>query len=731
MESGGGRRIRFGTFEADPVAGELRRGGQRVNLQDQPFRLLLLLLERAGELVSRDEIRRALWGETFVDFDEGLNTAVRKLRDALGDSASNPRFIETLPRRGYRFIAPVEVLGEPEAPPPQPVAAPARRWRWIAGTAIIAGATAILLIRGWFVRELGFVLASPIQLTRDTGLTTDPVISRDGKLIAYASDRSGERNLDIWVQHAAGGEPKRISFDGADDHQPDIAPDGSQIIFRSEREGGGIYAVSTLGGESRLLIPRAYVPRFSPDGGRLAYARGTFGTGSFVGELYVQDVPAGEARAIALNATTLGPAVWSPDGKLLAFVGEAREGGDGVHLWMCFAEGKPAWKLTSKPIGGPSLYFGPPQTVSVAWWGEAIVLSISEGDSASLWAGVVDRASNRLKGEMKRITVGSGNEVMPSISTNGRMVFASRVQSSNIWTVNPAKADTTLRPLTNDRARNLRPSISADGSKMAYVSDRGGDFDVYVKNLIDGADRVVARTPVRESYAAISRDGSEVASYDSHDLWITRTNGGTPRLLCRQCERPEGWTPEGALLVWAASSGRHTGLRDVRTGSLVELFAPGTAAPVAPALSPDGKWVVFHILVARGSDKSVPPLRRIFLARYAGQPLQQSEWIPVTDGTGLDREPRWSADGNRIYFLSDRDGARCIWARDLDTQTKEPRGAAYPAVHLHDARLSLSHIANTGQVSINARGADLIFAMGELTSNVWMADLRRQSGSAR
>src|SRR5690242_14842953 len=105
------RKIRFGVFEADASTGELRRAGQRVNLQDQPFRVLMVLLERPGEVVARDELRARIWGDTHVDFEEGLNTAVRKLREALGDSATNPRFIATLPRRGYRFIAPAEILG--------------------------------------------------------------------------------------------------------------------------------------------------------------------------------------------------------------------------------------------------------------------------------------------------------------------------------------------------------------------------------------------------------------------------------------------------------------------------------------------------------------------------------------------------------------------------------------------------------------------------------------------
>src|SRR5262249_49907831 len=122
------RLFRFGTFEADSVTGELRRAGRPVGLQDQPFRLLLALLERPAESVARAELREKLWGETPVDFEEGLNTAVRKLRDALGDSASNPRFIETLPRRGYRFIAPVESVADPALVPEALKPVRARSW---------------------------------------------------------------------------------------------------------------------------------------------------------------------------------------------------------------------------------------------------------------------------------------------------------------------------------------------------------------------------------------------------------------------------------------------------------------------------------------------------------------------------------------------------------------------------------------------------------------------------
>jgi DNA-binding winged helix-turn-helix (wHTH) protein len=110
------RIARFGVFELDLSAGELRKNGRKLRLQEQPFQILALLLDRAGDLVTREDLRQKLWpADTFVDFDHGLNTAVNKLREVLGDSASSPRFIETLARRGYRFIAPVQVDAQSDA----------------------------------------------------------------------------------------------------------------------------------------------------------------------------------------------------------------------------------------------------------------------------------------------------------------------------------------------------------------------------------------------------------------------------------------------------------------------------------------------------------------------------------------------------------------------------------------------------------------------------------------
>lgn len=115
--------IRFGTFEVDLRSGELRKAGVRVALQDQPFRILTMMLARPGEIVTREALRQTLWpADTFVDFEHGLNAAVRRLREALGDDAETPRFVETVPRRGYRFIAPVDDPRRTPAPADAPAA---------------------------------------------------------------------------------------------------------------------------------------------------------------------------------------------------------------------------------------------------------------------------------------------------------------------------------------------------------------------------------------------------------------------------------------------------------------------------------------------------------------------------------------------------------------------------------------------------------------------------------
>jgi len=196
--------VRFAAFEVDFRAGELRKNGVKLKLTGQPYQVLAILLEHPGQVVAREELQNRLWPDTFVDAEHNLNTAINKLREVLGDSAENPRFIETLPRRGYRFAFPVQVArnDSPDLIPPDVTTAEkksSRRRRARAYGAIVLGAAFVLLASMWFFTRPSVPHSStphPLsRITFDAGLQLGPTWSSDGHFIAYASDRGGK--LDI------------------------------------------------------------------------------------------------------------------------------------------------------------------------------------------------------------------------------------------------------------------------------------------------------------------------------------------------------------------------------------------------------------------------------------------------------------------------------------------------------------------------------------------------------
>src|SRR5215475_9448379 len=272
--------IRFATFEVDLQAQELRKAGLRLKLSGQPFQVLAILLEQPGVVVAREELQKRLWPDTFVDVDHNLNTAINRIREALRDSSENPRFVETLPRRGYRFIGPITVNGTAPAgvvhaaenSPTGGIESGARRRRLCAlsllGAVILLGAGAL-----WIYKRREIPAPSPqrmlSRITVDEGLQNEPTWAPDGRYIAYSSDRGGK--TDIWVQQVSGGDPIQITKGPGHHWQPDWSPDGKYIAYRSEEGEGGLYIIPALGRAQRKIAEFGYYPQWSPDSSLLLF----------------------------------------------------------------------------------------------------------------------------------------------------------------------------------------------------------------------------------------------------------------------------------------------------------------------------------------------------------------------------------------------------------------------------------------------------------------------------
>ena len=272
------RVFRFGPFELSEREGELRKSGVRIKLQEQPFRVLIELAANSGKLVSREDLRQKLWPvDTFVDFDVGLNSAIRKLRQALNDDADNPRYIETLAKRGYKFVAPVA----DSAAAPQPISnvSPAgasgllptdgtksaaseeiqrkpRRWYWVLAACVLALVSYGALV-AWRRASTPPPLATERQITanpREAPITA-AVISPDGKYLAY-SDTTG-----VYVRHMDTGETRPLPLPSRFDAIPTSwFPDGTHLLLGSgetlhgfgppSKDGiSSLWKVSLLGGK--------------------------------------------------------------------------------------------------------------------------------------------------------------------------------------------------------------------------------------------------------------------------------------------------------------------------------------------------------------------------------------------------------------------------------------------------------------------------------------------------
>jgi len=473
--------VRFGLFEADLQSGELSRQGTKVRLQEQPFQILTLLLEKPCEVVTRAELRARLWpSDTFVDFDHGLNAAVKRLRDALGDSAENPRFIETLARRGYRFIAPVESSLQ-AASRTRAVGTP--RHYWLTGAAAIA-----LLIGasvGWHVGRKSAAALRPAERRLTGNPRNDPIraasLSPDGKYVVVA-DRTG-----LFLRVVSSGETHEIAEpDELKTRNVSWFPDGTHILASRGRwpdRKPSLWSLTVLGGASRKLIDDSDQAAISPDGKQIAFIRGDYDHR----ELWLMDADGDHPRQlIGPEGSEYGPVIWSRDGRRVVYVRQVfRPTMDDSEIYI---------ELYDPEKGKRDVIVNNSRLWSALAWtqDDRIIYSLQEPPpnrtDSNLWAQKMDIRTYKPAGPAVRLTSGPDGKAPINLSVDGkRLIFVRLVYAPQVYVAEVARDGSHLAPaqrLSLDEQTNYPYDWMPDDKSVLFISDRDGSLQLF-KQAID------------------------------------------------------------------------------------------------------------------------------------------------------------------------------------------------------------------------------------------------------
>ena len=541
--------MRFGVFEVNARAGELRRKGVKVKLQEQPFQVLAMLLERPGEVVTREELQRRLWpADTFVDFDHSLNAAVKRLRDALGDSADNPRFVETLARRGYRFVAPVNGEGTNGSAAVEHAlngaARPAtrkRRWWLLAPIAALAAACISI---GWHIgkRAPGTVLPTEARLTANSA--DAPIfyasLSPDGRYLAYTDPRGA------FVREIATEESYPLALPaGLRAQTLSWYPDGTHLLAQAMTDGEddwSLWSIPVLGGTPRKLIDDALGARVSPDGKQISFARGDQKNFNH-SEIWLMQSDGGQAHvAVNVPGFVVGPAAWSPDSTKLAYLKDVYWPGyeqEDVQIeTFDVRTGKTAVVLSDY-----KLRYG------LTWTRDGRIL-FSEAEpppnqgESNVWFVRADKNGQR-EGEPQRLTSGPDWKPVINASEDGKRVLF--IRTNIVPTIYVAdlgaktREITKLERLTLDEHANRPYEWSEDGKSVFYLSYRDEGSRIYRQEIGAATPEQIAGVRSSPNILRLNPEGTEILYTAERPSSVERQEGaGTSTFRTAQNAAKEG-----------------------------------------------------------------------------------------------------------------------------------------------------------------------------------------------
>jgi eukaryotic-like serine/threonine-protein kinase len=625
----------------------------------------------------------------------------------------------------------VEQFGHPEH-----VVKLRERRGWMAPLAVgvlaLAAAAAFLVWRPQSQDVSALVTGNMTRITSDGGLTIEPAISADGRLVAYASNRSGDGNLDIYVQQIGGGASIRLTNDPADDREPTVSPDGRMIAFRSDRNPRGIYVVAALGGGARLIAPEGFAPRFSPDGSSIAFWTGGWLAPRSVNNIrrsYIVPSNGGGAPVqVGTDLASIGDVVWSPDGKaLLGYGRRATTGADtSADWWSVPVDGKPpiaTGAFEAFKAGGISLDATDTHPIPSSWTMDGVVFAASlvGADSRGLWRVPLDVTSLRVTGRAQQLTNATTVDASPSVARDGRTVFAAGSSVTLLFGMpldaHAGKSLGPLKRLRDDETPSGRSSLSEDGRLLVFPKYEFASGSIWVRDLRTGRERQLAETPGTALNPVMSVDGRWVAytvtatetggAAGPGAGYIVESNGGVPKKVCDRCEISL-WTRDDRQIVIVEPGSNGFTRLDVRTGARTPLVTT-TRIIDRPMFGPNGAWVTFN----GGGGVQLAPV-------HPDRPSGEDEWTTIlkTSG-GAERTAGMSPDGRLLYVLLERDGFRCLYAMKIDPGTGRPLGEPSVVAHFHDA------LRRWGSTGLGSAVASNLFVanLTEEKSNIWMTSV--------